>query len=320
MYRFSSRLLLCIMHSCLLVLSLRKYVDMNSRDVIDELISINSGDDVSKIFHESLDRHPSISVILASYKRNYTLEQLQAVLSQSILVEKIYIYQNENHVNLEYLDNFIQKLCYDGDQESGGCYMNGQWIPKVIVLHNKQENFRYHGRFSVPLLLDTTYVAIFDDDIIPGEYYIENCKRVTEQFHAVCGAAGQILAPNRKIMAFPPVDDDLEVDSVGWSWFARVDWMKYMWSDSMPTFSQAEDISFGMSLWKNARIRSFVVRQPADDRRYWGSVTHYGDDDHASYKTSCAGMMRWAVNMYWIQRGFIPLAVRQVGGSCIEVY
>jgi hypothetical protein len=86
--------------------------------------------------------------------------------------------------------------------------------------------------------------------------------------------------------------------------------------EKMPTFSQAEDISFSMTLQMNAGIRSVVPHQPADDESLVGSILdlHIGDDEHATYAQKCSGMLRWAVNKYWIERGFVPMAWRVRGG------
>ena len=45
----------------------------------------------------------SISVILTVWKRDNLEEQLQAIKNQTADVSDIYVYQNESHVDIEYL-------------------------------------------------------------------------------------------------------------------------------------------------------------------------------------------------------------------------
>jgi hypothetical protein len=80
----------------------------------------------------------------------------------------------------------------------------------------------------------------------------------------------------------------------------------------MPSFSQAEDISFSMTLFKNNGIRSIVPHQPEENPSLTGSimVLHSGDDIHATHIKKCSSMLRWAIIMYWINAGYTPLALR----------
>ena len=40
------------------------------------------------------------------------------------------------------------------------------------------DNAYFHARFALALLAQTEYVAIFDDDSIPGPEWFENCRRL----------------------------------------------------------------------------------------------------------------------------------------------
>ena len=39
-------------------------------------------------------------------------------------------------------------------------------------------------------------------------------------------------------------------------------------------------------------------------------LLYIGIDEHATFKKRCSTMLRWAINIYWIEKGYIPLVVR----------
>lgn len=182
------------------VVAIDLYVDLSDQNVFEMLAEMKLGDNVLDFFAPKPQN--DISVIMSQYKRNHSEEQLAAILTQTIPVTTIYIYQNENHLRVDFIHNVAREFCMD---------LSLQRCPTVKFLQNKEVNFPYHGRFTIPLLLSTEFVFIIDDDIVPGSRYLENCLRVTIRYNAVCGAAGQILSPTRKIMIYPQTSDDVEV-------------------------------------------------------------------------------------------------------------
>ena len=110
----------------------------------------------------------SISVILTVWKRDNLEEQLQAIKNQTADVSDIYVYQNESHVDIEYL-----KEKYEFKH-----------------IHSKDFNFKFHGRFTLPLLFDTEYTAIFDDDTVPNKKWLDQeiiglqvMRKLSSHFH-----------------------------------------------------------------------------------------------------------------------------------------
>jgi GT2 family glycosyltransferase len=95
-----------------------------------------------------------ITVVLTGYKRPYTLEaQIRAVRHQTIKPKRIMLWYN-------YSPETQQKL-----------------PPNIKGVDVIQCNFnaKFHGRFAAALLADTEYIAIFDDDTIPGQKWFANC-------------------------------------------------------------------------------------------------------------------------------------------------
>jgi hypothetical protein len=89
-----------------------------------------------------------ITVILTVYKRGQILEeQIFAILRQSLQPSQIVIWQNGNFTDITAV---VAKF------------------PNVSHVHSKHINYKFYGRFLLPLMVDTEYVIIFDDDTIPG--------------------------------------------------------------------------------------------------------------------------------------------------------
>ena len=164
---------------------LSKYIDLNDDQLAHSLQNLSHNDSMISFFNnaspQSFAETPTITVILNQYKRNHIERQINMILNQTLRnnIIQIYIYQNENHIDLtDIINNY---------NEHAAAMFEYTYFPTLKLIHNKHENFRYHGRFTLPLLIDTEYVAIFDDDIIAGERYLENCLRLVRDENVTCG-------------------------------------------------------------------------------------------------------------------------------------
>jgi hypothetical protein len=100
-----------------------------------------------------------VTLVLSVFKRQYLYEQLKRALQQSHPPSSLFIYQNERHVDVDYIvDNFR-------------AYEDTRGVP--IHLVRSDENFKYHGRFMLPLAFKTEFTCIWDDDILPGYRWLE---------------------------------------------------------------------------------------------------------------------------------------------------
>ena len=91
-----------------------------------------------------------ISVILNIYKRpENVLKQLNKILELGILPENIYVWYNDN-------------LDFDLKNDK-------------IKIYTSSWNTKFWGRFMISLLINTKYVALFDDDILPSNKWFDNC-------------------------------------------------------------------------------------------------------------------------------------------------
>ena len=89
----------------------------------------------------------SITAILTVYRRPHTLvQQLAAIQNQSVPPSQIFIWKNQ----------------YDGIDLPE----IPQELMKNVSIINSSKNFGVWARFAVGLLASSTYIAVFDDDIL----------------------------------------------------------------------------------------------------------------------------------------------------------
>lgn len=240
----------------------------------------------------------SIDVITTLYKRANYNEQIQSLLNQSKKPRCIYVYQNDSHV--EFNLNVLIKQQADSLK-----------IP-IRHIHSKDMNFKFHGRFTIPLLLDSDYVAIFDDDTIPGENWLANCLSHSVQLNCLVGANGRILRnPKHKLKETGldpndvPSKQPILVDYVGHCWFFKREWIHYMWINPPKTMENGEDIHLAASLKIYGGISTYLAQQPMGRRDLWGDTKpSLGWDDHATYKKPKHKDEREDVIQYWIEKGW----------------
>lgn len=142
------------------------------------------------------------------------------------------------------------------------------------------DNAHVHARFALALLAPTEYVALFDDDAIPGEKWIENCLHTMQKRPGILGAVGVRLMSDgyrdRTLHGWrDPSDQVTEVDLVGHAWFLRTEWVHYLFRVPAVLGTNGEDIELSARAWRFGRIRTFCPPHPQHDRSLWGSL--HGD-------------------------------------------
>ena len=199
-----------------------------------------------------------ISVILNVYKRPHSLErQIEAIKNQTIKVdsEDIHIWYNKpEDIKL------IQNLPSD---------------PKINI-YQCNYNTKFFGRFTIPLLCRTKYIALFDDDIIPGNKWLENCLNSINQVDGIYGGSGIYLhgdmyLPHTKI-GWNGLKNETtrEVDLVGHAWFFKQEHAKFMWLEKPESWDNGEDIFFSYIAQKNG-VKTFVPPHPENDISLWSN-------------------------------------------------
>lgn len=236
-----------------------------------------------------------ISVILNVYKRPHMLEQqIQAIKNQSINIESknIHVWYNKSDV--------------------------AQYLPKDKEINTYQCNWntKFFGRFTIPLLLKSEFIAIFDDDTIPHKDWFKSCLETIEkpESNGILGGTGVIL----KRKAYLPFDkigwngeqlnETRRVDLVGHAWFFRQEWAKYMWYEKPFTWDNGEDIMFSYLAQKYGDVNTFVPPHPKNNKDVWSSDyvigVKVGNDENASWLKNTHMDLRSQVCAYCIDNGW----------------
>jgi len=234
-----------------------------------------------------------ISVILNVYKRPETLEnQIEAVLNQSVVIkpENIHVWYNKSD--------------------------KPQQLPKNtnIKTYSCNWNTKFWGRFTIPLLCDTEFVAMFDDDILPQKDWFKNCLDSMKIQEGIYGGSGIIqrgksYVPHNKI-GWNGVHSDkiTKVDLVGHAWFFKQEWAKYLYYEKKYTFDNGEDIMFAYLSQKYGGINSYVPPHPENNKNLWSTEFNFaatvGTDDNSSWKIGNHLQLRNEVSLHCINNGW----------------
>jgi len=224
----------------------------------------------------------NISIILNGYKRGSCLnEQVEALNNQSHKPYEImlwYNYPENGDVNYDIMEK----------------------IPTAI----SNINLGVWARFAYALNAKSEYVCMFDDDMIPGKLWLENCINTIEKVNGLLGAVG-LLYHN------PPASDKcsyydsyqrfgwvkdgqsdipIQVDFVGHVWFFRREWLSYFWRE-LPNpkyFTCGEDMHFSYMLQKYAGIKTYVPPHPKNKMEMWGNIVNskYAADKNSLWETN----------------------------------
>jgi len=212
------------------------------------------------IFNERYDDdsivNSDITVILNAYRRPYNLKmQLDAIRNQTNPPKQIWVWVNYHEDNKDF---DFKRLGADR------------------VFHNDY-NWKFYGRFAAALLADTEYIAIYDDDTIPGSKWHENCLNTMKTHEGILGTAGVILSGNRYVLhdrcGWPTQNAEVTpVDLVGHGWFFKREWLRYLWLEKPTTWDNGEDIQFAFMAKIHGGIQTYCPPHPADDHELHGSI------------------------------------------------
>lgn len=236
------------------------FVD-KQRDVVVEKI-------VDCLNEEKELKEGDITVILNCYRRPYNLKmQVKSLRSQSIKPKQIWLWINYHEDNKDF------------DPKTLG----------VDRVFKNDYNWKFYGRFAAALLADTEYIAIYDDDTIPGKNWHKNCLDTMKTHEGILGSAGIILKSDRYInhdrCGWPTQNEEItEVDLVGHSWFFKREWLRYLWQEKPTTWDNGEDIQFGFMAKIYGGIPTYCPPHPSNDKTLHGSIlgNELGIDDKAT--------------------------------------
>lgn len=236
-----------------------------------------------------------ISVILNVYKRPHMLErQIEAIRNQSIPVdsENIHVWYNKSDVS--------------------------QFHPldKKIKTYVCSWNTKFFGRFTIPLLVKTPFISMFDDDMLPQKDWLKNCLETIEksESNGILGGSGVILL-SKGYLPYDKVgwngihsNKAERVDLVGHAWFFRQEWTKYAWYEKPYSWDNGEDIMFSYLAQKYGNVNTFAAPHPDNNLSLWCTDPRVGDsvgsDMNASWRVGNHLDIRNEIAAYCINSGW----------------
>jgi len=215
-----------------------------------------------------IERGDNITVILNAYRRPYNLKmQIDALRNQTVPPKQIWLWVNAHEDNTNY---------------------DFEGLDVDRIFHNNY-NWKFYGRFAAALLADTEYLALYDDDTVPGSKWHENCLRTMETHEGILGSAGVILNGKHYVQhertGWPSQNEKVaEVDLVGHAWFFKREWLRYLWQERPTTWENGEDIQFAFMAKIHGGIPTYCPPHPPHDKELHGSIlgNELGIDDKAT--------------------------------------
>jgi hypothetical protein len=218
-----------------------------------------------------------IAVVLTQWKRAHLEKQLESMARQTIHIDYLIVFQNENHVDIRDLKqkyNFIHVL--------------------------SEYNTKYFGRFANLFTYPVDICCVLDDDIIPGINCIKNyCDQCIEK-NAIIGGNG------RNITKKPAGVDTgfrkgIQVDFVGHLWCFKKEWLHYMFGNKPYTYDTSEDMHLCFSARHFGGINSYIGEQLLRDDVCDIYLNGLANDQHSSFKITNKTNIRQEVIDHWVK-------------------
>ena len=237
------------------------FVRENNNTIVDKIEVLLDQENI-------INHGREITVILNAYRRPHLLEeQIAHIRQQSVRPRQIWVWVNDHIDNREF------------DFSAVG----------ADRVFRNDHNWKFYGRFAAALLADTEYIAMFDDDTMPGTDWLLNCLQTMNVQEGIMGGIGVSL--NSKLYAdhvrhgwATHNEKTVEVDLVGHAWLFKREWLSYLWRETPVTWDNGEDIQFAYLAQKYGKIRSYVPPHPKQFPNKSSSLRGYelGVDDKAA--------------------------------------
>jgi glycosyltransferase involved in cell wall biosynthesis len=224
----------------------------------------------------------NLVAVLTAYKRNYFELQIESLISQTVPPDVIVIFQNESHTDLTQIK---------------------QKYGEKIKIIKSELNTKFWGRFAISQIFNSEFVLILDDDIIPGNKWVENCFRLALEKNCVVCANGRSFNNDNGFGDSGVVDTDTRAAFGGHSWFFKKEWLAHFWNFSPVTYDTGEDITFCAAVKILGGIETWVPKQSLHD----GTSAHmrnFSGDDNASWRSSNWGNKRLEICQHFISLGW----------------
>lgn len=232
-----------------------------------------------------------ITVILTVWKRNHLEEQLDVLLHQTLQPACIWVQQTQEHVDVS---DIVKR--YESD----------------IVYTKYEINKGVFGRFESVKDVDTPYVYIIDDDIIPGDIYLENALNACQRLQAIISPNGRLLNETDYIKEYIGDDnafqhsfciEDTMVDIGNNAWFFKTEWIRFFLQESPVFRHNGEDIHLSATCKLYGEIPTYVPKQIIPNES--GNTKRiYSADEHALHKKNLFVQERQQVISFFREKGW----------------
>jgi GT2 family glycosyltransferase len=243
-----------------------------------------------------------ITIIITVWKRNYLDQQLQSLVEQTLPPACIWIIQNEHHIDIQPVVDKYSAV-----------------FPRISVIH-AGFNLKFFGRFSLCNLVETDYVLIIDDDVIPARNWLRTCLNKCREYNAVISCTGRIIKPrsfrpeawqgderriyflgdNQSDDPYNFLPEDTQVDYGCNSYFFRAEWIRHFWSVWPATFLSGEDIHLSASLMITRSIPTIVPQQLSAETT-GNRHKFYSQDEVSSWRSADFLDIRQSVFEFFIR-------------------
>ena len=208
-----------------------------------------------------------LTVLLTVYKRKTLGIQLEALDAQSVRPKNVVVYHDESHRKIP----------------------KRRLIRRGIDVTENSFNTKFLGRFAYLINAPTEWVAVLDDDIIPGRLCLENYLSQAQETDGIIGGMGRVARTNPQMESLIQPPDvgtrpqPVLVDFVGHMWLFRKAQLFDMFAIPPVTYQTGEDMHLCFSSKLRSGISSYAAGQRSDDESCDVSLNKYAADEHAAY-------------------------------------
>lgn len=210
---------------------------------------------------------PKVDVVLTRFRRETLASQIKSIESQSLRPASVTVFQNT-----KFLRSMPRRYARQGYHSV---------INSINTLH--------FGRFAFALNLQSEFIAILDDDIVPGKDCLSSFVSQVCEFGAIVGANGRIADrnPHRDNLYQPPDvgirAEPVLADFVGHMWVFRREVLFDMFGVRPWTMLTGEDMHLCFSAKLQSGTRSIVGAQTTYDELSDTAMNRLAVDRHASH-------------------------------------
>lgn len=231
-----------------------------------------------------------VTTVLSVVKRlEYFKSQIDAIESQTIDSDIFVIWRNASEYSFSY--------------------------PSIIYKNESQHFNSLYGRFYNSLHIKTPYTFIVDDDILPGEKYIERCINFSKEHNdkVVIATYGvnfksntSEYTPKERIGPEVFLKEPKKVDMGGQGWFMKTELLQHFLYESIFNEGSGEDLHYSYCLFKN-KVPIYIIDKDVNDSKTWQDLTlgKRGEDDQAQWKQTQHLDIRNKVLKHYTTKGWL---------------